>query len=272
MTTTRSTALITGASTGIGRSLARVFAREGHDVVVTARHAEPLQTLKQELTTAYKVQVHTITADLSGPDGAARLRDELERAGITVDILVNNAGVGVFGDFTTTDLADELRLIQLNVSSLVALTKYCLPGMVARETRTDPPCRVDCRVPPRSAHVDLLREQGLRALVLCCDRRRSQKDGCDDQCALSGADDVGLPGHGEDGAIAARTADDDGCRHCGRSRLSRCDAGDSRDHSRLHEPHGARHHPAAAARARDHHLAAEGCSGVTSRGIARRAC
>ena len=132
MTTTRSTVLITGASNGIGRSLARVFAREGHDLVVTARHTEPLETLKQELTSAFKVQIHTATADLAAPDGAARLRDELERAGIAIDILVNNAGVGVFGDFTTTDLAEELRLIQLNVSSLVALTKYYLPGMVAR--------------------------------------------------------------------------------------------------------------------------------------------
>ena len=113
-------------------SLARVFAREGHDLVVTARHAEPLETLKQELASAFKVQVHTAMADLAVPDGAARLRDELERAGIPIDILVNNAGVGVFGDFSTTDLAEELRLIQLNVSSLVALTKYYLPGMIAR--------------------------------------------------------------------------------------------------------------------------------------------
>lgn len=132
MTTTRPTALITGASTGIGRSLARVFAREGHNLVVTARHADLLQTLKQELTAAYKVEVHTVTADLAVPDGAARLREEVERAGIAVDVLVNNAGVGVFGDFTTTNLDEELRVIQLNVSSLVALTKYYLVEMVAR--------------------------------------------------------------------------------------------------------------------------------------------
>jgi short-subunit dehydrogenase len=132
MTTTRTTALITGASTGIGRSLARVFARQGHDLAITARHEEPLQTLKQELTAAFTVNVHTAIADLSAPDGAALLRDDLDRAGVTVDVLVNNAGVGVFGDFPKTDLAEELRLIQLNVSSLVALTKYYLPGMIAR--------------------------------------------------------------------------------------------------------------------------------------------
>jgi uncharacterized protein len=134
MTTTRSTALITGASTGIGRSLARVFARQGHDLTITARHEEPLQTLKRELAEAFAVNVHTATADLSAPDGAAHLRDDLDRAGVSVDVLVNNAGVGVFGDFATTDLGEELRLIQLNVSSLVALTKYYLPGMIARRS------------------------------------------------------------------------------------------------------------------------------------------
>lgn len=129
---TRGTALVTGASSGIGLELARVFAREGFDLALTARRGDALAALATDLQTRHGVAVHVVTADLATAGGAAALADDLERAGIHVDVLVNNAGFGLFGNFADTPLDDELRMIQLNVASLVTLTKRCVPAMVAR--------------------------------------------------------------------------------------------------------------------------------------------
>jgi short-subunit dehydrogenase len=125
-------ALVTGASGGIGLELARVLAREGCHLVISARTHSALETVARGLSSSYNVAVHTVAADLATPDGARALMAEMASAGLDIDVLVNNAGFGLFGEFGTTSLEDEQRMIDLNVSALVTLTKLCLPGMLAR--------------------------------------------------------------------------------------------------------------------------------------------
>jgi short-subunit dehydrogenase len=128
----RQRALVTGASNGIGLELARVLAREGWDLVVTARNQEALDRLASELSSSYHAAVRVIAADLASPDGARRLINEITSAGLTVDALVNNAGFGLFGPFATTPLEREREMIDLNITALITLTKLCLPGMIQR--------------------------------------------------------------------------------------------------------------------------------------------
>src|SRR3954452_10635811 len=129
--TRRPVALVTGASSGIGLELAKLAARDGHDLVLVARSADKLAGLAEELTSEHGVDVRQIVADLAEPGG---VRTVLERLGGThVDVLVNNAGVGGQGRFAVErDLADDLAMIQLNVSALVELTGHLLPPMVER--------------------------------------------------------------------------------------------------------------------------------------------
>src|SRR5947208_2589369 len=97
----RKTALITGASSGIGLDLARVFAREGWELVLVARGEAKLR----EIATQLGVTTTVIAADLSKPDAAQRLHEELRAKSLTIDALVNNAGLGVVGPFAESDLA-----------------------------------------------------------------------------------------------------------------------------------------------------------------------
>jgi short-subunit dehydrogenase len=128
----RQRALVTGASSGIGLELARVLAREGHDLVITARSHETLEAVAHELTREHAAAVHPIAANLAVPGMAEALMAEIAAAGLRVDVLVNNAGLGLYGLFADTPLDDEQRMIQLNVASLVTLTKLCLPAMLQR--------------------------------------------------------------------------------------------------------------------------------------------
>jgi short-subunit dehydrogenase len=125
------TALITGASSGIGLELARVFAANKHDVVLVARSEGKLRELARECE-AKGVRAHVVAADLAGPDAAGAVLDAVGRLGVEIDVLVNNAGFGVYGRFADTPLATELESIQVNVVALTDLTKRCLPGMIAR--------------------------------------------------------------------------------------------------------------------------------------------
>ena len=125
----KETALITGASSGIGLDLARVFAKEGHDVVLVARSEGRLREIAAELERDFGVTAHVVVADLAEADAPRKLVDALPAA---IDILVNNAGFGLTGPFVETDLAKELEMIQVNVVALTALTKLLLPPMVAR--------------------------------------------------------------------------------------------------------------------------------------------
>ncbi|MBI3967434.1 MAG: SDR family oxidoreductase [Chloroflexi bacterium] len=130
--TERQHVLITGASSGIGAELARVFAEHGYDLVLVARREAELAALGRQLAASHGVDFHVIPADLADPVAPGQLVDTLRERGLTIDILVNNAGYGLHGAFAQTDLDTELRMIQLNVTALTHLTKLLLPGMLAR--------------------------------------------------------------------------------------------------------------------------------------------
>jgi uncharacterized protein len=128
----KGTALITGASAGLGRDYARLFAADGHDVVLVARRRERLEELARDIAGASAVRAHVVSLDLGERDAARRLVDELGTRSVTVDFLVNNAGLGTSGPFAATDLASQLAMIQVNVTTLVELTHRLLPGMLER--------------------------------------------------------------------------------------------------------------------------------------------
>jgi hypothetical protein len=126
------TALITGASAGIGLELAKRFAAGGHALILTARRADELNKLAEQLKAAHKVDVHVFPLDLGAPDGPAKLHEQVTAAGLTVDVLVNNAGFGTLGPFLDTELEKELAMIRLNVSAVVDLCGRFVPAMKAR--------------------------------------------------------------------------------------------------------------------------------------------
>lgn len=132
MASSREMVLVTGASTGIGLELARVFAREGHDLVISARSLEGLRPVQVELASRHHVAVHPYAADLSEAGGAERLVAAVQAAGLSPTVLVNNAGFGLFGRFAETALEREQQMVQVNIASLVTLTKLCLRDMLAR--------------------------------------------------------------------------------------------------------------------------------------------
>ena len=126
------TVLITGASSGIGRALAHLFARDGYALVLTARRLDFLQSLQTELTGISRAPIRCLAADLSTHDGADLLHADLLREGLTIDVLVNNAGVGRRGAFVQLPLDDQLRMMTLNMLSLTTLTGLLVPGMLKR--------------------------------------------------------------------------------------------------------------------------------------------
>ncbi len=123
-------ALITGASAGIGMELARVFAREGHPLVLTARREDRLEQLARELEGAHGIDVRVVAADLTEAEAPVRLFEQL--SGEAVDVLVNNAGFGASGRFHELDRRRQLDMIQLNVAALTDLTHLFLGPMVTR--------------------------------------------------------------------------------------------------------------------------------------------
>ncbi|MGF7215042.1 hypothetical protein GGR92_001182 [Spirosoma lacussanchae] len=128
------TALITGASSGIGRELATLFAKDGYNLVLVARSEDKLQDLADKYRHQFGTSTITvIEKDLSDPQAPQEIYDEVTRQHITVNALVNNAGFGEYGKFATeTDLQKELNVIQVNLTSLVHLTKLFLKDMVKR--------------------------------------------------------------------------------------------------------------------------------------------
>jgi uncharacterized protein len=126
------TALITGASGGIGEELARLLAAGGANLVLVARGADRLTALATELSRTHNVQAGVIAQDLSAPDAIDAIAHELASRQLTIDILVNNAGFGVYGFFAATPAEDEARMMQVNVVALTMLTKRLLPGMIER--------------------------------------------------------------------------------------------------------------------------------------------
>jgi short-subunit dehydrogenase len=132
MKTKRKTALVTGATSGIGHELAKIFAEEGYDLVLVSRSREELETVGNNLAQLHGVRATVVPADLSEPSAAEEVYNEVKAKGIQIDVLVNDAGQGVYGPFTTTELQEELNIIQLNVVSLMVLTKLFLKDMVNR--------------------------------------------------------------------------------------------------------------------------------------------
>lgn len=126
------TALITGASMGIGVDLAECFARDGYDLILTARSADALAAVASRLSAAHGVNAWPIAMDLGAPDGALRVAEAIRALGKTVDVVVNNAGYGVAGAFSGSDRAGQIGMIDLNVRALVDLTHIYWPGMLER--------------------------------------------------------------------------------------------------------------------------------------------
>ncbi len=118
------TALITGASSGIGRELAIYHAEKGGDLIITARREETLNALKTEIEGAHGVTVHVVALDLGADGGAKDLISKVDALGVPVDVLINNAGFGGHGRFTERDLDADLAMIDLNVKALVTLTHH----------------------------------------------------------------------------------------------------------------------------------------------------
>ncbi|MFC4637657.1 SDR family NAD(P)-dependent oxidoreductase [Deinococcus hohokamensis] len=132
MTQTPSTALITGASSGIGEALARQLAARGANLILVARSEDKLRALAGQLQQQYGVQAQVVAADLTRPDAGEQLERELNARGLQVDLLVNNAGFGGFSEFWTQDPRDIQNMIALNIAALTDLTRRFLPGMVQR--------------------------------------------------------------------------------------------------------------------------------------------
>jgi short-subunit dehydrogenase len=128
----KSTVLITGASSGIGEALARIFAGEGYDLILVARSEQKLEQLADELAAEHGAIIAVRPADLADAGSAEHLARGLQREGLEVDILVNNAGVLEHGAFVDVAPEDHQRMIQLNVAGLTDILAWFVPDMVAR--------------------------------------------------------------------------------------------------------------------------------------------
>ena len=131
-TTNNRYVVITGATSGIGYELAKLFAGDGYNLVIVARDREALEQKKVEFSQQYGVEVITMAKDLFQSNAAFELYEEIKNKNVTVDVLVNDAGQGQYGLFTDQDIHRLLDIIQLNVTSLTVLTHLFLKDMVAR--------------------------------------------------------------------------------------------------------------------------------------------
>lgn len=126
------TALITGATSGIGYELSKLFAKNRYDLVLIARNKQKLEDTANELRQAFSISTITIPKDLSLPSSPGEIFSKLREESIQIDVLANNAGFNEYGLFSQTDLQRELQMIQLHIASLTHLTKLLLPGMLER--------------------------------------------------------------------------------------------------------------------------------------------
>lgn len=125
-------ALITGASSGIGREFAHIHAEKGGDLIIVARSEGKLKELKEVLETKHGSTVHVISKDLAQVNAPREIYDDIKSQGIDVDYLINNAGFGGVGKFHERNIEDDLNMINLNVSALVALTHHFLQDFIAK--------------------------------------------------------------------------------------------------------------------------------------------
>ncbi len=126
------TALVTGASSGIGAEFAHQLAAKKTDLVLVARSQEKLETLAAKLEQQYGIATEVLVQDLSEVSAGQKIFDAVQQKGLTVDLLINNAGFGDYGAFSDRDLSKQLNMIQLNILVLTELTGLFLPGMQAR--------------------------------------------------------------------------------------------------------------------------------------------
>jgi len=125
------TALVTGASSGIGEAFAEELARRGARVLLTARSEKKLEALADRITSQFNVDAHAIPADLSSESSTEAIFNSIKGLGFSVDLLINNAGFGTYGPFESHSVDREHQEIMVNVASLVRLTHLALPGMLA---------------------------------------------------------------------------------------------------------------------------------------------
>ena len=128
------TALITGASSGIGYELTRLFAADRYDLVLVARRQQTLEQLAEELREEYAIRVKVIAKDLAQPGIADEIFQEVRQESIRIDVLVNNAGFGTFGFFSEIDIASTLEMLHINMISLTHLTRLFLKEMLEQKS------------------------------------------------------------------------------------------------------------------------------------------
>ena len=158
------TALVTGASSGIGLELTRLLAADHYRLVLVARNRAALQQIGEELQARHGIEVRISPKDLAHPSSPAELYRELQEVGIAVDVLVNNAGFGGSGPFLQTDWHHEVEMIQVNIVALTHLTKLFLPQIHARQGKVLQR-RQRGGFSSGPIHGDLLRQQGIRAAL-----------------------------------------------------------------------------------------------------------
>ncbi len=128
------TALITGASSGIGWELAKLFAQNGYDLVLSARNEAKLNELAADLAARYGVKCRVLVQDLAQPQAPREIFGQLQREAISIDVLINNAGFGSWGRFDQADLQQQMDMLQVNIAALTHLTRLFLPEMVQRDS------------------------------------------------------------------------------------------------------------------------------------------
>lgn len=128
---TKKTAIITGASAGLGAHFAELFAKDGHNVALVARRKDKLEELTKRLQSSYSIEAKALAFDLADPKAPQQIFDAV--AGDEVEFLVNNAGFGTNGAFAELDISREMEMVQVNVSSLMHLTRLFLPKMLERK-------------------------------------------------------------------------------------------------------------------------------------------
>ena len=126
------TALVTGASSGIGEAIARQLASQGCKLILLARSETALQQFAAQLRGAHAVQIEVLAADLAQPDCGPAIQQQIETRGLQVDILINNAGLGAYGPFETLSAHTEQELIAVNIAAIVSLSHAMIPGMLSR--------------------------------------------------------------------------------------------------------------------------------------------
>lgn len=125
------TALITGASSGIGKALAENFARDGYNVILAARSVSKIEAHAADLQRRHGITATFIPVDLESTDGATQLHAEIKNRGITLSALANNAGFGNFGEFKNSPLGPDLAMMHINMNTVVILTKLFMPDLIA---------------------------------------------------------------------------------------------------------------------------------------------